>query len=1393
MQESFQQEAGSSRKRRKIQSPDVFISHAGPDKLLIARPLSEKLQAHGLNCFLDKTSMEPGDCGEDEMTQAMESAKVGVFILSPEFAARKWTMRELRCFLHRRKEAISSGMRPPTLIPVFYRLSIRECRELDPNRYRDDEGKNLFQVEKFFSVERQLEASTATVKRELQELAGITGIENDERATNLLEDEFGHDAREHLVKRVSRWVKKKSDEQEADRLHDGVQQVGATVESIRGGRGDVFRPSIRAEHNVVSICMTLDSRGNDGLPNTCESRLKAAVLRRDRNEQVGATAVGQGGVGKTCALRAIAHDVEIKAEFSGGVYFMSLGKDGNVGGLIEELCLIVEASGGNQTAAKMREESDFRRVLAKVQAWFCSHVCLFIIDDVWVVNDIEANILQKLSVLADTAGGSGERRSRLMYSTRDRGLRQLGERIAFEPRETEGKEAVDMLVHASGANRGEVEDARCKEAVSEILGMCGGLPLALNVAGTSVRYMRERWEEEVSEAWGDYLSKMKRRNTIRRESPKDGYSSLDGALRTSLDILESDVGRSGEAVGDISFRKIHRSLCVMKKQDRIPLSLVGDLWELDEVKTEWYAKEMERVGLVELQYKKGCGGLRVHDLTHDFAVQEAQKEESVTFWYKKLAGVCRQGRGLLAITESEGRESKDAREKYVFENIYRVLRQGGCVEELKNLFLKARWVKTVIQRGSVWQYEEAVKDLNILLRNTGGSESLLRDTGEEDSVYAMELMMRAARLSVPFRGEGSAGIYFQLYGRIKHRAQDSGCVQRMLKEIERHAPRPWVRPVGECVERADGRLVEQIVLPYAKGVIQVGMDSSGEVYGCQVEFSGAEVTVFRQSAEKETKMVRLQGEFETESQSPGDVEARSVTSEVIGKKRSVTRASCATFCERKGYVVVGYEDGTLRLWSTSEKKVLRSFHGHRSEVRCVAMSGDGKRVASGSKDKSVRVWDVETGAQVGEALVGHTDWVYSVAMSEDGRRVVSGSCDESVRLWDVETGAQVGEALVGHTDFVLCVAMSEDGRRVVSGSCDNSVRVWDVETGAQVGEALVGHTDWVRSVAMSGDGRRVASGSFDKSVRVWDVETGAQVGEALVGHMSPVQRVAMSGDGRRVASGSFDKSVRVWDVETGAQVGEALVGHTREVNSVAMSGDGRRVVSGSEDMSVRVWDVETGAQVGEALVGHTGYVYSVAMSGDGRRVVSGSCDTSVRVWDVETGERVGDALIGHTLAVVSVAMSGDGRRVVSGSLDTSVRVWDVETGAQVGDALVGHTDSLLCVAMSEDGRRVVSGSDDKSVRVWDVERGITLYTGRVEDLGEIESRFLTTPDLGTAPHAGRRSQIFSKKGGIIQRREDGSEAVLAQLDGPKDLQIDHDHGVVVGRLGHLVAIMKLVV
>ena len=234
------------------------------------------------------------------------------------------------------------------------------------------------------------------------------------------------------------------------------------------------------------------------------------------------------------------------------------------------------------------------------------------------------------------------------------------------------------------------------------------------------------------------------------------------------------------------------------------------------------------------------------------------------------------------------------------------------------------------------------------------------------------------------------------------------------------------------------------------------------------------------------------------------------------------------------------------------------------------------------------------------------------------------------------------------------------------------------------------------------------------------------------------------------------------------------------------------MIIGCEDGTLRLWSLSE-RKILKSFRGHELGVSCVATSACGRRVVSGSEDKTVRVWDVETGTQVGGALTGHTEGVISVAISEGGRRAVSGSSDKSVRVWDVNAGKQIGGALTGHTGWVVSVGMSADGRRVVSRSSDKSVRVWDVERGITLHNGREEDWEDITDRFVRTADLGTVSHTGQTREIFSRGETIVQRREDGSEAVLAQLECPADAQIYHDHGVVVAEVGYLVAIMKLVV
>jgi hypothetical protein len=245
--------------------------------------------------------------------------------------------------------------------------------------------------------------------------------------------------------------------------------------------------------------------------------------------------------------------------------------------------------------------------------------------------------------------------------------------------------------------------------------------------------------------------------------------------------------------------------------------------------------------------------------------------------------------------------------------------------------------------------------------------------------------------------------------------------------------------------------------------------------------------------------------------------------------------------------------------------------GHSDEVFCGAYSPDGKLVASGSDDKTIRQWVVASGEPFGPVLVGHSSWVNRVAYSPNGKLLASGSDDETIRQWDVATGEPFGPVLVGHTSWVSSVVYSPDGKLLASGSEDETIRQWDVATGEPFGPVLVGHISWIRSVAYSPDGKLLASGSDDKTIRQWDVATGEPFGPVFAGYTSCVNSVAYSPDGKLLVSGCLDKTIRQWDVATGEPFGPVLVGHTSWVRSVAYSSDGQYLISGGDDGLICMW------------------------------------------------------------------------------------------------------------------------------------------------------------------------------------------------------------------------------
>ncbi|WP_307820275.1 trypsin-like peptidase domain-containing protein [Streptomyces sp. MC1] len=401
-------------------------------------------------------------------------------------------------------------------------------------------------------------------------------------------------------------------------------------------------------------------------------------------------------------------------------------------------------------------------------------------------------------------------------------------------------------------------------------------------------------------------------------------------------------------------------------------------------------------------------------------------------------------------------------------------------------------------------------------------------------------------------------------------------------------------------------------------------------------------------------------------------------------------------------LATGSGDRSARLWDVTTGRARRTLISTTGLVYTLAFSPDGRTLATGSQDGTVRLWDVASG-ETRRILTGHTGPVYTLAFSPDGRTLATGSRDETVRMWDVATGRS-RRTLTGHTGFVEALAFSPDGRTLATGSRDKTARMWDVTTGRSR-RTLTGHTGFVEALAFSPDGRTLATGSSDETVRMWDVTTG-EVRRTLTGHTDEVAAVAFSPDGRTLATGSRDKTARLWDVTTG-EVRRTLTGHTQDVAAVAFSPDGRALATGSFDHTARLWDVtRSGAR--RTFTARTGSVEAVAFSPDGRTLALGGADETVRLWDVATGE-VRRTLTGHTKHVSAVAFSPDGRTLATGGGDSAVRLWDVATG-RTRHTLTGHTDGVGAVAFSPDGRTLATGGGDHSVRLWDVATGEPRHT-----------------------------------------------------------------------------------
>ncbi|KAI3006741.1 hypothetical protein CBS147346_3641 [Aspergillus niger] len=481
------------------------------------------------------------------------------------------------------------------------------------------------------------------------------------------------------------------------------------------------------------------------------------------------------------------------------------------------------------------------------------------------------------------------------------------------------------------------------------------------------------------------------------------------------------------------------------------------------------------------------------------------------------------------------------------------------------------------------------------------------------------------------------------------------------------------------------------------------------------------------------------------------------------------------------WLASGSDDKTIKLWDAATRTLLQSLEGHNRSVVSIAFSPDGRSLASGSHDNTVKLWDLATGSH--QTVGSHEEKVWSVAFSANGQVIASGSEDRTVKLWDLTSGSH--RTLRGHYSRVWSIAFSADGKWLASGSDDKSIKLWDPITG-DLKDTLENPSWFVEAVAFSPDGR-LASGAG--AAQIWDPETGT-VRQTLGNVTDRVWAVAVSSDGQFLASSQLhDRTIRLWDLTTGT-VQQTLVGHPSSAQSVAFSPDGRLLASCSANNIIKLWDLNITFRDGESggLQSSSEDFSALAFSTDGHWLVCGIFDGTIEIWDLAltlqddpATKAVRMILEGHKRGISSLTFSANGKWLASGSFDKTIKIWNCSTfrSGAASDALhrelEGHGGGVLRVLFAPDGQWLASIADDRTIKLWDPVTGTLQHTMQGH---QYMARFLAfSPDGRWLASADNVIKVWDTNTGALLHSID-IPGFLGELSFTKDgLHLDTTFGV----------------
>jgi WD40 repeat protein len=298
--------------------------------------------------------------------------------------------------------------------------------------------------------------------------------------------------------------------------------------------------------------------------------------------------------------------------------------------------------------------------------------------------------------------------------------------------------------------------------------------------------------------------------------------------------------------------------------------------------------------------------------------------------------------------------------------------------------------------------------------------------------------------------------------------------------------------------------------------------------------------------------------------------------------------------------------------NTSENNnCLGTIMAHQQDVCCLAISHNGKLFASGSRDKTIKLWELKTFQIVG-TLTGHRNAINCLLWMQDNRILISGSQDKTIKFWDLAVRKNLhtfGNKFSGHSHGIKSLAIDVENNHLLSGDEDKTLKIWDLRRNKQINQIkFAGAT--LTGLAITQDCQFFCSGELEKQLRIRTTQDGKVI-RSIRGDAG-VLSLAFSPDGNLLATGGFDCKIKIWDVTTGQAI-YTLEGHGDRVAAVAFSPDGKFLISGSWDKTIKLWKLNNGQEI-NTFVGHTDKISCVAIAPNNQTIISGSADCTIKIW-----------------------------------------------------------------------------------------------------------------------------------------------------------------------------------